>query len=73
MQAGSVAQQFRTFLRHHPSLLGSLELFVEPGKFLVADAGHLLVAVNTLKEQTTAHDDAATGEHHTHRIIIVVV
>ncbi len=43
---GMIARKFEDFCRDYGK---KLQMFFEPGKFLVAQAGHLLVEVNTLK------------------------
>ena len=49
--AKQMAQHLAKFAEIHDK---PLDLFLEPGKFLVADCGHFLVQVNTIKVSCAA-------------------
>ncbi len=53
-------------IQSHPSALGrSLEVWFEPGKYLVSDAGYLLASVNVMKQTQATHFVALnTGFNH---------
>lgn len=60
----SISQRFESFCKEYGK---PLELWFEPGKFLVSEAGYLLVKVNVVK-QTTATVFAGVGSGQNHLI-----
>jgi len=66
--AGALSQRFQEFCKEYGK---DLELWFEPGKFLVSEAGYFLVKVNVLKQTTaTVFVGVDSGMNHLIRPIL---